>query len=796
MKRALGIGFLLALVGVALWFLWPGTSSEGEATAYVDGAAELQGGAKTEALESVDESERDPARERASVDALEGESMAVESEAATDPTSEELPGRLQIQVRFASDDSPAPGEVVLLRRTAGFRHTVQDRALVSDERGQILIEELPSGMYFVRLLRGTQDSVSVTSEQTARLDLRVQAGPDVHGTVVDEHDFPIPRAQVLMSEAYSPHRTRVVALCDESGHFSLRSVRTGQHSIGARAPGRAPSHVELIVGEPGTQVELRFVLHADAGLVHGRVTDSEGNPIEGAIVLVGTEEPQAAVRSESGGFLYGAAPQRTDTDAGGAFEMDSIAVGLHPLQVRAQGFAPFWSEVEVLVGVRSQVDVTLLPEAFVSGTVRDGAGQPVPLVWVHTSVTNRLATAMTHTRHDGSYRLAGLPTGRVDLVAEDRVLGRTTVELDLAPGSSTEWNPVLVAEPRIHGVLLDEERRPLAGWGVVAWEGTSDGSRLRSDPTQADGSFSISGLENQDYTVFVHAPKRWMDFPRAILREVSPDPAPLEITVENPDRSCGRIVGELILASGEPAVGVDLNLWHVEQRMWRSFTTDGEGHFEVVAVPIGTVELELRPAESPWKKLGTHPIEAGELVDLGTIQLDPASFVHGTIRGGEEEQLESLRLILTRVGENGEAGVLTRTARTYRSNALSAGSYLLHVSGDGVVSASHPLEVPAGEELTYELELDRAALRRVVLEFEAGSELPAWVNVTVLDGESGRSIWSRSFNPSEPQLELQVSVVPGTHRLRASAADGRRGEAAIEVLDFHGGQPPLRLPLR
>ena len=796
MKRALVIGVLLALVSAALWFLWPGTSSGGEAAAYVELPPDLDEVAQTEALASVEDPEEDPEQERSSVP--EAQRQAPDSDMASTAAQSAalLPGRLKIEVRFADDGSAAPGEVVLLRRSTGFLHGRQDQAFFTDERGEILMEEVQAGPYFVRLLRGTQNSILIESGQTARLELEVQAGPDVHGIVVDENEFPIPAAQILMSEAYVPHRTQVVAFTDETGCFSLRSVRTGQHSIGARAPGRAPSHVELVVGEVGTQIELEFVLHASAGHLRGRVSDPEGLPVEGAVVLVGTEEPQAAERNETGGFSYGAAPQDTDTDEQGAFEMDSIAAGWMPLQVRARGFAPYRSEVEVMVGVNSNVEVTLVREARVTGIVRDGAGQPVPSVWVHTSVINRLATAMTHTRPDGSYELEGLPTGRVDLVAEDRELGRTTVELDLASGSTTEWNPVLVAEPRIHGILLDEEREPLAGWGVVAWEGSSGGMRARSDPTRADGSFSIRGLLNEDYVVFVHAPKRWMDFPRAIVRGVSPDPAPLEIIVEDPDRNCGRIVGEVLNASGEPAVGVDLNLWHVEQRLWRSFTTDGEGRFEIVAVPVGTVELELRPAESPWKKLGTHPIEAGELVDLETIQLDPASFVRGTIVGGEEAALESLRMILTRAGENGEAGVLTRTGREYRSNALSAGPYLLHVSGEGVVSATHPLEVPSGEELTHDLELEQAAVRRVVLEFEAGRELPRWVSVMVLDGTSGRSIWSRSLNPEHEQLEVRVSVVPGTHRVRATAEDGRKGEAAMEVLSFHGGQPPLRIPLR
>jgi hypothetical protein len=287
-----------------------------------------------------------------------------------------------------------------------------------------------------------------------------------------------------------------------------------------------------------------------------------------------------------------------------------------------------------------------------------------------------------------------------------------------------------------------------------------------------------------------------MDFPRMVVRGVRAGPTPVEIVVEDAERARGRIVGELLQPDGKPAAGVALNLWHVEERMWRSYTSDDAGRLEVEAVPPGSCELELRPRDFPWKKLGAHAVQAGQVVDLGTITLDTPSFLRGRILGGTEEQLDSLRLVLTREGHNGEAGILQREGSDYRSSALEAGSYRLHLTGDGVISNSWEFEVAAGEETVQDVELERAGTRRVRVDLDAQRALPRWVSLMVLDGDTGRSIWSRSFNPEGPELEVLVSVRPGTHRLRARTDDDRTAETVLQVDGFGGRQPALNLGLR
>jgi hypothetical protein len=104
--------------------------------------------------------------------------------------------------------------------------------------------------------------------------------------------------------------------------------------------------------------------------------------------------------------------------------------------------------------------------------------------------------------------------------------------------------------------------------------------------------------------------------------------------------------------------------------------------------------------------------------------------------------------------------------------------------------------VAAGEETVQDVELERAGTRRVRVDLDAQRALPRWVSLMVLDGDTGRSIWTRSFNPEGPELEVLVSVRPSTHRLRARTDDERTAETVLLVDGFGGRQPALSLGLR
>src|SRR5262249_51159823 len=161
----------------------------------------------------------------------------------------------------------------------------------------------------------------------------VHEGRTVSGLVVDEGGAPVADAELwLFDNSTSPHG-RLAGRTDAGGAFALEDLF--RQFLGARAEGHVPSDVVDVdaLPEDGRTGPLR--LGGPGGRVLGRVTDSAGHPLPGALVVVGPNSgfpEHSAGRSGPPAFLLRAA-------ADGAFEVDDVPIGSVPIAAALEGWS-------------------------------------------------------------------------------------------------------------------------------------------------------------------------------------------------------------------------------------------------------------------------------------------------------------------------------------------------------------------------------------------------------------------------------------------------------------------------
>lgn len=698
-------------------------------------------------------------------------------------------GGLAVHARWP-DGTPAAGEIVLV--TPLRSRSDEALTLATEKDGAARFRGLEPGSVRVRLLRGGETMARVSARRDVAVTLDISAGVTVDGRVRDALGEPVPGAEIWVSERYLNNLGHVVAHSDERGEFTLRAFGP-DHYLGAKKRGFAPSGLRSLRGANGDRLGLELVLAESGAAVRGQVFDANGQVIPGARVLLGTERPPS-VRLEDGSFAPAAPPQRGQAGADGRFELATAALGLQPLQVRASGFAPLETTLEVQAAGPNECRVTLEREARLVGVVRDPEGRPIPGAWIHTLEPELFGSSSAMAGLDGRFELAGLGRGHARARAENAEHGAAERELHLLPGETLEWQVVLAPTARIEGRIVDARGAPLAGLVVIALANRDRELRTRSDASDSAGRFAVNGLGECAHILWVQSPLGWRDFPLAEVEDAWPGGAPLELRV--PD-ACerGRLTLAVTTPDGSPLAGAELQVWHVERRMWRSFVSQGEeGMVLAQNVPPGTLELELRHPEHPWKPLGEQRIEAGATLDLGSVALEPSGSLRVRLSGLQGELYGGLTAALTNAS-NRESAVARLTPGLLSAGPLACGEHRLLLGGDGVRQVRRSFRIEPGVETELGLVLEPCALREVVFSLPGGAARPKWISCTLHDTD-GMLVWGGHADVTREPFLARVSAPPGTYRLVVAGEGGFAAETELRIAGRAAAEAPFELDLQ
>ncbi|AFE04121.1 hypothetical protein COCOR_01518 [Corallococcus coralloides DSM 2259] len=678
------------------------------------------------------------------------------------------------------DGAPVPGILVHLdgdTATASTQRTTTDGAGRFRFNAPAVLHQLTAEA------NGAFATLDVTPPQED-VEVRLQPGVFVTGTVRDDAGSPIPNARVeTYREDGGPVSAEATTVTDAGGRYQLGPTRPGPHTFRILAPRYLDVELHAQKLQQG-MAPLDFTLKR-AKSVEGRVVDTSGAPLAGILLSLSGNRLGDGDTIDAGGARR--------SDATGHFILDVQRAGTGELSVEE----PSFQRQSITVNIPSRDVVVVLDRgASVSGTVTDPQGLPLrgATVSLETEAQEDAPyeePRQTLTDEQGRFHLRGIAPGTYLLGAIVRGdLMDASVSQPITFQAREHRDVSLRMEPghERSGIAVDGAGQPLADVVITAdldedasseWRTVYDSgpSGLRTGP---DGRFTLRGLVAPRYAVWAHLPGYTFRPGRSQGGEpiaekdglwVDSSEAPLQLVLERDGRIRGRVV-----APGGQAV--------------TSFQVKGADLYNSAQPdewPDGTFELPFGmagPATLTVEARGFMPLERavtlseGVDLDLGVLTLDPGwtlrLAVHDAETGEALSQLESFRATLTRPGDSDIARARSRPQNVplrdgvYTLSQLPPPPFTLSLQSRN----TRPFEQQVTAHVdTLTVALDRAATVRLLARDTNGTPLPALVSLK----ELGAHPMPRYQDFAPGGTLVLRGIEPGEYLLDARAADPYEG---------------------
>jgi hypothetical protein len=443
---------------------------------------------------------------------------------------EETPSRLGTvtgTVREAGEGDPVESfEVTLLRAVAPPQVAMPRSRIFEDTSGDFRWEGLEPGRYslFVQapgratwkrtdldLLPGSEVSLAVSLDPGGVIRGFVvdrESGAVIEGALVVSLDD-MPAQVVSMTTEEFPSAGRAFTFSAADGSFELKSMSTGRHQLRAGGGDHACSWIDsppVTVGGVSSGVLLEL---SSGGAVTGHAKRSDGTPWEGARVVASRYDGSA----EMGTMSY----RPVVTDEEGHYLADHLAPGMYVVLFFGDGgldevdYRPEFVPVRVSEGATARVDFPLKSGgASLSGTVRDGQGDPIPnaSVYLLADIVPTSWVAATADR-EGRYEIEGIEAGSYRLFAGAGATMVRVGDVTLEDGGRETLDAVLDGHSLEIEVTDSSSGDPLSGVTLLLLsdEVAGRGSLLRTGPLIArtwlgtDGVYLAEDLPAGDYRI-------------------------------------------------------------------------------------------------------------------------------------------------------------------------------------------------------------------------------------------------------------------------------------------------------
>ena len=557
----------------------------------------------------------------------------------------------------------------------------------------------------------------------------------ISGVVRDEAGNPVAGAEVALHRSLSlPELT----LTDASGAYVFEQLlpKSGQYPasyhLSASAEGfDAVYHGDVPVPEDGRRPSTVswFQLGCEehrAGMdfnlcrrvrVSGRIRDAAtGDPVTNALVVLEDDRGAAAVRSDATG-TYSVTARRNSQELRLRVSHPGAAETYwHPAPTH---HATPWSAAERIDtacgAMLASVDVDLCRFAEVRGTVRDGAGQPVPGAvvtvqgapgsqWTATSDTTG-AYAVTHvvpTAAPMSVWVAAPGHGPTWLSGAPRPAGSPPADpgpgLAVACGETVAGVDFGLCRAEWTGQVRDRSGHPVSNALVRAMWGERLQAEVRSDAT---GGFRIvevpigTGLrlwvEAEGFT-----PSWWGgDAPESVRLACGTTVAGTDVTLCRLGSVAGTVRDDL----GAVVAGAVVSLWDTrDQLVVGETSSSGTGSYQLGGL-LGDRAYYVRAARAghrpQWRGLGpdagTDPGQPAPARSPGLVPRCGERFLtadimlcrHGSVSGTVRDELTGLPIDGAEVHIASPDGLLSATTTAdggYRIDGVPVGSSPMHAT--------------------------------------------------------------------------------------------------------------------
>ena len=550
----------------------------------------------------------------------------------------------------------------------------------TDSAGAFSVPNLPEGRYQIYAWQAALAARTIRVSRLgagpfAPVELRLEAGAIVVGRVIDRSEGTGLVAAIELRPSGDDQAPRY-ARSSEDGVFRIEGVPNGRWIADAYAPGyQSPGGVELDAGK-GVP-ELALVRGAS---MEGKVIDGAGKPIAGATVRAITSganptEASAEVDADRLRRFSGrtAAPV---LDSALAMGSDPQLIPRGELGVMVGPIPPLPPPGAQIARASSIVD----PTAASAGLVRE----PPPLA------SDPARASIWTTGSDGRYRITGLATGKVSVlaVATGFAEGRSKA-VTVSVGEVTQHIDVtLTAGTFIVGKVSDQHGQPVIGVEVSAQPEVGSPA---VNFTDADGLYKIGPVSGQielRASAYGHVEvRRTITLPPS---KTVADEHREDITLEVADAS---LVGTVADASGLPIGSAQLEvLVGSNGDASRRGVSNQDGTFALDMLPRGHLRVRVTQSDYPAVVLDAVASSTGERVRL-VVPLGGA--VEGALLDGSRG-VPLAGVMLTAKGPgNATVEASTVTSGRWKLGPLEKGHWRLEVKLPGYLPFVQELDVPA-----------------------------------------------------------------------------------------------------
>jgi Carboxypeptidase regulatory-like domain len=484
---------------------------------------------------------------------------------------------------------------------------------------------------------------------------------------------------VVATDSNDQNRRRYRAKTDQTGSYRIANLPAGSYDISTITPSLVAQNESnpLVISE-GENVEDIDVSLAPGGVITGKITDSEGQPIIGLPVRVmpADNHPMMSLGRTMMTRLYEA---ENSTDDRGVYRAFGLSQGKYKVSVGASGpgvgnsreyykqtFYPSVTDpakatvIEVQQGSETtNVDIVVgrLAEAFtVTGRVVDGeTGKPVPNIRYGVgqrmdygdSSSSSASVSGVRTNANGEFRLENVTPGRYTVFtdpSEQNDVPSGSVTFDVVDRNVSDLLIKTARAASLSGVVVLEgnyEKGLAAGLSdlrvLVAVEGAEPSfANFRSSSINPDGTFNIRGLpgglahfslnsfnsRNKSFEI-VRIERNGMPQPEKINVKEGEQVTGISLTVKYVNLT-GTIRGQIKVENGElpPVSQIWLSVWPLDENLVRKPSSavprpqlDVRGRFVLEGLAAGTYEVTVALMPPGRNKLGDRSTQQVTVAD-------------------------------------------------------------------------------------------------------------------------------------------------------------------------------------
>ena len=351
------------------------------------------------------------------------------------------------------------------------------------------------------------------------------------------------------------------------------------------------------------------------------------------------------------------------------------------------------------------------PGGSISGTVRDGEGNPIAGAQVTVSRQPCCLGDGATTAADGTYTVSDLPPGSYSVFADavgyvgaywnDGGSPGSATYVDVAGGADVAGiDFALGPTGSISGTVTDSHGAPIAGATVSAWAIECCGGG-GSATTAADGTYTIDDLDPASYEVFASANGYAAEYYDNTYDYSSGTPVGVSegTTHEGIDFSLvdgASISGTVLAQDGTPLANAYVDASSMPCCVGGGAApTDAGGHYTVGNLPAGSYSLQVYANGYPTQYYdGVYDTSTATAVTVSVgeartgidFQLQPGGQITGTVTADGSPVAGAYVSAYPAGGCCGYGGgTTTASDGTYTIDTLAPGSYVVSVSAQSFV---------------------------------------------------------------------------------------------------------------